>query len=217
MNVAEILSHFKLVRQVGDHWVAQCPAHEDRKPSLDIRENGGKVLLHCHAGCHVERVLAAAGLKMSDLFSDSPQERIVATYDYTDERGALLFQDVRYEPKNFRFRRPDGNGGWIWNLDGVRRVLYRLPEVLKAKSVLVCEGEKDCETAQKLGIVATTNPGGAGKWRDEYSASLVGKRVAISQDADQAGRRHAQSVAGSLYGKAGLLKLLELPGAKDLT
>jgi hypothetical protein len=89
----------------------------------------------------------------------------VAEYNYTDENDKLLFQVVRFEPKGFRQRRPDGNGGWEWSLNGTRRVLHRLPEVRKVKSVLVVEGEKDCETAHKLGFVATCNAGGAGKWR----------------------------------------------------
>ena len=63
------------------------------------------------------------------------QRRIVATYDYHDQHGQLLFQVVRYDPKDFRQRRPDGNGGWIWKLDGVDRVLYRLPELLRAAPV----------------------------------------------------------------------------------
>jgi hypothetical protein len=96
-------------------------------------------------------------------------------------------------------------------------VIYRLPEVLKAKSVLVCEGEKDCETARKLDLVATCNPAGAGKWRDEYSQFLRSKRVAIIADADSPGRKHAGEVASSLYGKVASIKLLELHGSKDLT
>ena len=51
-----------------------------------------------------------------------------ATYQYTDETGVLLYEVLRYEPKTFRQRRPDGNGGWIWQLGDVRRVPYRLPE-----------------------------------------------------------------------------------------
>jgi putative DNA primase/helicase len=161
-------------------------------------------------------VLEAAGLKMADLFNNSCKAQI-DTYDYCDEPGKLLYQVVRYVPKDFRLRRPDGNGGWIPNLKGVRRVLYRLSDVLKAKSVLVAEGEKDCETAHKMGLVATCNAGGAGKWRENYSECLRGKHVAIIADADEPGRKHAQQVAKSLRSKAESVKVLELPGAKDLS
>lgn len=86
------------------------------------------MLLHCFAGCTLETVLAAAGIEARELFADVPaQPQIVAMYNYTDEQGALLYQVVRRKPKKFSQRRPDGRGGWIPNLNGTRRVLYRLP------------------------------------------------------------------------------------------
>lgn len=219
MNIQfRILDRIRGVRRSGDGWIALCPAHEDCNPSLSIHDRDGKILLHCHAGCSVEAICAKAGIEMRDLFPDTDRApRIVAEYSYTDENDGLLFQVVRYEPKGFRQRRPDGNEGWIWNLDGVRRVLYRFPEVLASRSVLVCEGEKDCDAARKIGLVAACNPGGGGKWRDEYSEPLHGKRVAIIADADEPGRKHAHGVAASLHTKVESLKVLELPGAKDLS
>ena len=103
----------------------------------------------------------------------SPSRRVVKTYDYTDVHGALLFQVVRFEPKDFRQRRPDGNGGWLWSLGDTQRVLYRLPEVAEAVAsdhpIFIAEGEKDVDALMGIGVTATCNPGGAGKWRDEYS------------------------------------------------
>ncbi len=124
---------------------------------------------------------------------------------------------MRFEPKDFRQRRPDGNGGWTWKLNDVRRVLYHLPDLISAHSVIVCEGEKDCETARAMGLIATCNPHGAGKWRSEYVESLRGKRVSVIADADEPGRKHARQMGASLYGKVESLKVMELPGAKDLT
>jgi putative DNA primase/helicase len=220
-NLDSVLARLKGVRRNGNGWQALCPAHEDRNPSLSVHERDGRILLHCHAGCTPEAVCTALGIELRELFTDATSQgseaRVAATYDYVNEHGKLIFQVVRYEPKDFRQRRPDGRGGWIWNMDGVRRVLYRLPDLLGRKSVLIVEGEKDCETARKLGRVATSNPGGAGKWREEYSESLRGKRIVIIADAEEAGRKHAQQVATSLYGKVESLKVLELPGAKDLT
>src|SRR5262249_42890268 len=93
---------------------------------------------------------------------------IVATYDYVSETGDLLYQVVRYEPKTFRQRRPNGTGGWTWKLEGVWQVPYRLPEVVEAiasgRLVVVVEGEKDADALWALGIPATCNAGGAGKW-----------------------------------------------------
>jgi 5S rRNA maturation endonuclease (ribonuclease M5) len=213
-----VLARLQGVTRNGEGWAALCPAHEDRNPSLSIHVREGKILFHCHAKCTTEAVCAAAGIELRELFSDNGSApRIVAEYDYRDERGELLYQVVRREPKDFRQRQPDGSGGWKWNMNGVRRVLYQLAEVLAAKSVLIVEGEKDVETARKLGLVATCNPGGAGKWRDGYGESLRGKRGAIVADADDAGRKHTQAVAASLHSKAASVKVLELPGAKDLS
>ena len=178
-----------------------------------------KILVHCHAGCSQGDVLAALRIEAHELsLSSSDKEmRIVAEYAYPDEGGELLFQVIRLEPKSFRQRRPDGQGGWIWNLNGTRKVLYRLPELLAAGDVLIVEGEKDVETARRLGLTATCNAGGAGKWKGEYSEKLRGKRVTVIADADEPGRKHAEQVAASLAGKAESLKVLELPGAKDLS
>src|SRR5262249_704766 len=107
--------------------------------------------------------------------------KMVKTYDYLDEAGEHLFQVVRYEPKDFRQRRPDGRGGYINNLKDTRRVPYRLPELVKAvaagETIYIPEGEKDVDNLRAIGLVATTNPGGIKKWRDEYSEHLRGADV----------------------------------------
>ena len=147
----------------------------------------------------------------------SVKKEVEATYSYADEQGGLLYQVVRFKPKGFAQRRPSGSGGWLWNLDGVRRVLYRLPEALAASTVFVAEGEKDCDSPHKIGLAATTNAGGCGKWRPECSESLRGKHVTILPDKDQPGRKHALGVARSLLGTAASVKVVELPGAKDIS
>src|SRR5262245_25429199 len=148
---------------------AFCPAHDDRRRSLGIRAgNTGAVILKCQASCQTTAVVAALGLRMADLSPPTPngtqpRPRIVASYNYTDEQGALVFQVVRFDPKQFRQRRPDGCGGWVWSLAGIRRVLYRVSELLAADpstTVYVVEGEKDADVLRALGLVATTNPGG---------------------------------------------------------
>jgi 5S rRNA maturation endonuclease (ribonuclease M5) len=207
----------------GSSWT--CPAHDDRRASLSVREGAdGRALLKCHAGCSLEEVVAALGLQERDLFANDGERddrREIATYDYVDEEGTLLFQVVRYWPKSFRQRRPDGRGGWIWNLDGTTRVLYRLPQVLEAvrsgERVYVVEGERDVHALEELGLVAATNPGGAGKWRDEYSRYLAGADVTIIADRDDAGRRHALQVARSLEGVAARVQVLEPTKGKDIS
>ncbi|MDD5050968.1 MAG: AAA family ATPase [Candidatus Pacebacteria bacterium] len=145
--------------------------------------------------------------------------KVVKTYDYLDESGTLLFQAVRYEPKDFRQCRPDGKGGWIWNLEGVRRVLYRLPELLRvnpADWVFIVEGEKDVDRLYDEGLVATTCPMGAGKWDDNYSEFLNDRsKVVVIPDNDEPGRRHARQVAESLARVGVKARILELPGLPE--
>lgn len=140
--------------------------------------------------------------------------RIVATYDYRDEHGQLLFQAVRYDPKNFSQRRPDGHGGWIYNLEGVRRTLYRLPELLAADPfamVYLVEGEKDVDRLRNLGLVATCNPQGALKWRPEYADAIRDRHVVMLPDNDDTGQRHTGQVAAILAGAASSVQVLDLP------
>jgi hypothetical protein len=126
--------------------------------------------------------------------------REAAAYDYTDETGKLVFQCVRFTPKGFAQRRPDGKGGWLWNLQGVRLVPYHLPQVVKASEVWVVEGEKDADTLTALGFTATTNPMGAEKWRADYNQHFKGKAVIICGDTDTPGKAHVEAVAKSLHG-----------------
>jgi RecA-family ATPase len=142
--------------------------------------------------------------------------KIAATYDYIDESGALLFQVVRYDPKAFAQRRPDGNDGWIWSVKGSRQVPYRLPELVEAigndRLVLIVEGEKDVDNLARLGVPATTNARGAGKWTADLAEHFAGARIVIVPDNDDAGRKHADVVANALRETAAEIRLLELPG-----
>lgn len=165
------------------------------------------------------------GLAMTDLFPPSAPaprapRRISATYDYVDLDGVLRYQVVRYEPKDFRQRRPDENGGWIWNLTGVERILYNWQAVEAAiaagKKVFLVEGEKDVETLRGLGLTGTTNAGGATKWDPRYSAVLNRTTVIILPDNDEPGRQHARIVADQLT-DAVILALPGLPVKGDVT
>lgn len=209
------------VRHDGRSRNVRCPAHEDRRASLSVgRGDDGSVLLHCHAGCATEAVLAAAGLTYADLAGETQRNgrecsRIVETYDYPDESGALLYQVCRFEPKDFRQRRPDGAGGWMWRLGDVRRVLFGLPELRGRKVAYIAEGEKDVLALRKFGFVVTTNPGGAGKWRDDYTRQLQAagiESVAVLPDNDEAGRKHAEAVAHSCHAAGLKVKIATLPG-----
>ena len=233
MQRDEFLSHFQGVRQLpSGEYQALCPvpAHDDHNASLSIKQEGDRMLVHDHGGDSTEAVLEAVGLKLSDLFIEAggngkkPLGRIVATYDYTDAEGKLLHQTVRYPTKpdgtkDFRQRRPDGKGGYIYNLQGVEPVIYRLPAVREAvrkgEPIFVVEGEKDVHSLEGIGLVATCNPMGAGKWKDSYSEELRGASCVVLPDNDGPGRKHGVEVANSLSGKAASIKFIGLPGLPD--
>ena len=147
----------------------------------------------------------------------------MATYPYHDAAGKVLFEVVRYDPKDFKQRRPDSTAidGWTWNTKGVNKVLFRLPEILRdiqnGKSIFICEGEKDALAMVERGFSATCNPGGAGKWQDSYTETLRGADAVIIADKDVPGRAHAALVAGKLHGVAKSVRVLELPDAGGKT
>jgi hypothetical protein len=193
--------------------------------SLSISQgDDGKCLLDCKAGCQTKDVVSKWGLTLNDLFTPKPKATngrspTVATYDYVDAAGSLVFQAVRRADKTFSQCRPDGRGGTIWNLQGVERVLYHLPEVLEAvakgRTIYIPEGEKDVDTLRRLGLIATCNPMGAGKWQASYSETLRGADVVILPDNDQPGRNHAELVGTSLQAIAASIKVLPLSNLPD--
>lgn len=254
--VQELLFMLQGERQTGPaQWQARCPAHPDEHASLCIsRGDDGKVLVYCQAGCTTAAVLGAVGMTMADLFIKGNGDgkakgkglgQIVKVYDYHDAAGKLLSQKVRFVPKGFSQRQPDGEGHWVWGVtageyvqgkggdwskpknttpaDAPRKrfpecpaVLYRLPELLAADPsavAFIVEGEKDADNLIALGLVATTNPGGADKWgKLSDDSALHGRAVAIIPDKDGPGRKHALDVAHRLHDKAASVKIIDLPG-----
>lgn len=243
MTFDDVLAKFQGVKRRGANAaMALCPAHPDTKPSLSIRQaDDGTILLKCHSGngCDAQKIVKAVGIELRDLFPPkgskstrrgasrpsrkAPRGKIVATYDYKDAEGKLLYQVVKYESKDFSFRRPDGKGGWFWNLQDTPRILYRLSELNDHDPldwIFICEGEKDCDAVFKIGGLATCNSGGAGKWGLLSDDSiLAGRRVCIVADKDGPGRAHAADVEKRLQGKAAVVKVIELPGqaVKDVS
>jgi hypothetical protein len=208
---------------------ACCPAHDDQSPSLGIAEKNGRTLVYCQVCKDNERVFAA--LRAKGLWPEKREDgvstsktTIVAVYPYQLEDGSEHFQVARLSPKTFRQRRRPGpedkptdiRNGWVWKAPEEHRFIpYRLPEMAEAIStdrpIFICEGEKDCDNLAKLGIVATTNAGGAGKWRAQHASYLADADVIILPDCDQAGRNHAAEVVASLRGIARRVRVLELP------
>ncbi len=213
-------------------FMALCPCHDDHAPSLHVWiGEKGDVAYCCLAGCEHQRLTSALkGLGLAVRNGDgaggkddwTPYGPAIASYPYSDERGTLLFTVCRTAAKQFPMWVPDTRSttGKRWKLGEVRRVLYRLPRLLQAVAahevVVVCEGEKDVEALERLGVVATCSPGGAGKWRDEYAEQIGGAdRAIILPDNDEAGREHARKVAASL-GRHGVRHVtVELPGLPE--
>lgn len=238
MQLEDVLRRLDGVKRSGSGYSARCPAHDDKNASLSVKQgdNGG-IVLHCHAGCTPEQVVGALGLSMKDLFPDGDRPRfdrrqeyrprptsredrgrIAAQYDYTDENGQLLARKTRWETavdgkrkKTFTWSHPEGQG-FRSGRNGMA-VPYRLPELVKAETVFLCEGEKDVDNLTAQGLAATCSPDGAGtgsKWRDTYTPYFTGKTVYILQDNDDVGKKFAQYEAEKLSPVAQEVKVLDL-------
>ena len=228
MTAQEFSTHIHAVRKAGQEFTGKCPAHEDQRASLSFRDGDKGLVVKCFAGCTIDAVTAALGLKPSALFTSNghlpaappAQRRAIAHYDYCDESGTLLYQVVRFEPKGFSQRQPDGKGGWTWSLNTppVRRVLYRLPLLKGQEEVYYVEGERDADSLASLGLAATTSPGGAGKWNDDWTAQLQAagvKQLIILPDNDAPGEAHALQVANACQAVGLRVKLIRLDGLPD--
>jgi putative DNA primase/helicase len=246
LTASEISTLLRGKRIKPGKYLAHCCAHPDKKASLAISEGRKGVLIHCYAGCDTRAVVEAMGLRLSDLYYDAaspperlavaqerakrmapvthqdlakrehkygPKGRVVARYDYTDSTGVCIATKLRLDPKSFLWRKPDGNWGQPRDCP-----IYNLHRVRNADLVIVTEGEKDCDSLNVLGYVATTAPNGAASWRPEYAEYFRGKTVLVIPDNDAPGREYAVKVCGSLHGIARFVEVVEIPdGFKDVS
>ena len=242
MQLDDFLIRLEGVKPAGPgKYMACCPVHNDTNPSLSVTvkdvKGTEKILLKCFAGCRTEDILEELGLTPQDLivnptaqqdfagvgrtaFQPAKEERgvVAARYSYTDEKGALLAQKTRWEKtvdgkrvKTFTWGHQEENR-WKPGRNGMA-VPYRLPELVKAETVFLCEGEKDVDNLTAQGLAATCSPDGAGtgsKWRDTYTPYFAGKTVYILQDNDDVGKKFAQYEAEKLSPVAQEVKVLDL-------
>ena len=223
----------------GNQVAAPGPGHSaaDRSLSVKINDSGDDIVVHSFAGddpieckkyvrekCGIQ--FKPNGRRTSDDIAkflheavqsqrqEKPKGKIVATYPYTDANGTLLYEVLRFEPKRFGHRQPDGHSGWIYK-GTHRRVLYRLPDLLKFPdaTIFICEGERDADRVASLDHVATTVA--SGKWTDDCVEPLIGRHVLILEDNDEAGRKKAQEAAKLLYGVADTVRVVRLPGLAE--
>ena len=212
------LTRLKGLKKTSNGFDAICPCHDDKRQSLSIAEKDGQFLACCHAGCSFESII-----KELDLPPQKKAEPIIPvitdTYDYKDALTGEPYQVVRYYPKDFKQRRPDGKGGWVWNKDGITPNLYMRDflEIHVAehpeKPIFIVEGEKDVLSLMKVGQVATSISGGAStKWHPSLMPIFEGAKVVIIPDGDEPGRKYALYVANLLYGWCASLKVISLGG-----
>lgn len=242
-QVAELVN----ARKCSGYWIARCPAHKDRNPSLSIRQGKkGRVSVRCFSGCETKDVLASIGLSFGDLYLDADREawiqkkreaerlfpsinikstrkplgKMEATYRYTNRIGDLMAEKLRYEGKVFLWRTPKIGGGWDWKVDRETLPLYRLHEVISFPMIFICEGEKDADNLRNVcqsKASTTTAPNGAKSWKSEYAQYFKDKKVVILPDSDAPGLSYAKHVAREIQALAKSVCIVSVAPEKDVS
>ena len=178
-----------------------------------VRKNEGATIL----GSIPDILEKKFGIQKQTQVSLQPARFMSACYDYVDENGEVRYQVRRFEPKTFRQCRPDGKGGWLYNMQDVEALPYRLPDILARpdEPVFIVEGEKAADKVATMGLLATSSHGGAKKWQSVLNRWFEGRNVVILPDNDEPGHAHADLVAAELYGVAARIKRVELPALPD--
>ena len=213
----------KAPKEKGDgKWMALCPAHDDRNPSLSLTEgDNGKVLVKCFGGCNFTQVRSALGLggrrdsappkpptrkrkpKEPPKEQPLPEGRNLTRWHYVDADGAIVFAVVRRDPqKQFSQWTPLDNGLWLSVGIEYGRPLYRLPDVLQSTGrIAVVEGEKCADVARKTwsNLTVTTFAGGSNAWTRTDWTPLAGREVSLLADADDVGRDAMLGIAKLLF------------------
>lgn len=218
MTIENFLSRLEGVTGHNGQYKAKCPAHDDKKASLSIgKGRDNRIVMRCHAGCNTVDVLASMGLTKADLFDNSQRQdikankpRVVATYRYISTEG-VHYEKQRFSDKSFRWRQPDGKGGWRYDRQGIIPTLYGTGSAPLPDHVYFVEGEKDADNLRACSAAAVSPPDGSGsKWQTQYTEALRGKHVVILPDNDKPGRELANRAAEELTGKAASVKVLDL-------
>lgn len=227
LTVEEVIRVLENVQGGSGQYNALCPAHVDTNNSLSIgTDANGHATVHCFSGCDAKSIFSVVRelLDKPNKQADRPsaiddfgkhKKEPEAIYFYVDASGVLLAEKRRFRKddgnKTFFWRRKDEAGHWINSVRGIDIPLYNLPAILSSSGpVFIVEGEKDVDTMTKNGLIATCNHDGAGKWKQAYNTSLLGKDVVIVQDNDTPGKKHAHMVARNLANTAASLKIVDL-------
>ncbi len=232
MTITDVASRLTKAKKTGNGFTALCPVHDDKSPSLSISEGNYRIVLHCFAGCSEESILDEIGVQKVDLFPDkynSPilpingngsktvthvpktKKLIECAYTYTDAQGEVLYEHVRYQPKGFAWRRPDGGGGHIYNLNNVERVPYKLPELTMALNsgideVWYGEGEGDTDNLRSLGSTASNFQ----CWTQTFNEYIKDTHAVLFRDHDVSGVKQANTAARIISEVAKSVKVIDL-------
>jgi DNA-binding MarR family transcriptional regulator/5S rRNA maturation endonuclease (ribonuclease M5) len=227
----------KVIHQENGDLTICCPFHQDQNPSCSVspkkrcfhcfgcKENGTltKLVMKLQGMSKGEAIQHRAAIAQLEVEYHDPDSKAEAIYSYEDSQGKLVKQVLRYPNKKFAQRRR-GPTGWIWDIKGVRPILYNLPWLEFARTVVITEGEKDADrvTSLKLKaaddseIVATTS-GGSDTWSDKLAEPLRGKHVIVMPDSDEAGLKCKTDVIASLEKRQIPHCVVTFDGFKDVS
>lgn len=205
---ARLLGRLVAVRQLsGAKWLARCPAHDDGVASLSIdRADDGRVLVHCFAGCPTADVVAAAGLRLADLFESSRgRPREVNRWDVRDGSGRVVAVLARLEPgldgraKSYCWYGPDGRTKGLHGLAVTALPLYGADRVAASVELCVTEGAKAADAVRDAGVPAVATLTGAAKVPAMDSLCILqGHPIVLWPDYDVPGRDHMVAIASLL-------------------
>jgi putative DNA primase/helicase len=206
-------------RPRGDGYAARCPAHEDREPSLSLTEgDNGRVLLHCHAGCPFEEIIAALGLKAQDVTGQHVPTNRETRYEIRSTIGVLIATHVRLErPDGKKFHWECNGKPGLHGLSSKSLPLYGSETIRTTTGMVVLvEGEKAADALRRRGIMAVATVCGAATVPNpEVFACLQGRVVVLWPDRDNAGRLHMTHVGERLVGVAATVRVFEWDGAPE--
>ncbi|MBZ5562329.1 MAG: DUF927 domain-containing protein [Acidobacteriia bacterium] len=213
---------------MGKELRGPCPIHQGQRDSFSVEPATGR--WYCHSKCARGGGLIGLEMELSNLrFRDAldsvfrivgrplptkPKREVTGTFVYENGNGRPVYRVLRIESssgKSFVIEHPGDQGKWVKGLGDAHRVPYHLPDLMKAQRVLISEGEKKAELLKSWGYAATCNSEGAGKWLSEFSVYFKTRESVILPDNDEAGMRHALSIAQNLLPVAGSVRILELP------
>ena len=240
-------------KEGGGEYKLRCPFHNDPKPSLSF--NPSKNTFHCFGGgCQAKGTTKKLVMQLKEISESEaiqqharaigidpvfePESDAENEYRYTDREGNLLYRVLRYPGKVFSQQRwtPEG---WVHNLKGVKLMLYNLPEIDFAATVVITEGEKDANRVNELKfkdhtnriVVATTSSGGADSWQDRFADLLTSpcyripanvlpvdsRFVIVMPDSDEAGLKYKKEVIASLEKRQIPHCVVTFKGFKDVS